>query len=221
MKTPSHLRKGFTLIELIVVIAILVTLASIAIPGVMGALNTANNTAARKVCIDITQAATRFAQDNNSSLPYYADDAKADHDDQIFLTTEAGKDANMIAILTNREEDDDNRMNTTHDTYLKADEQEQRLNGLYVDPADGSLNYYDPWGSPYYVVLCEEEKGCIDPFTTKRLRGKQCLVYSLGADKAGAAAKSSSKGKKGKKAKTSEADEEAIEDNVYSWKQTK
>lgn len=217
MKTPSLLRKGFTLIELIVVIAILATLASIAFPAYMSVQDSARATAARKVCTDIVSGVTNFSQDNNGMLPYDAKAVEPNRDDQIFLTTTAGNDAKLIAILTNREEDDDDRINSTRDTYLKADEQEQPTDGLFVDASDG-VNYYDPWGQPYYVVLCEEEKGCADPFNPKkRFRGKHCIVYSTGPDQAGAAAT----GAKGKKPAAADDEEDAVEDNIYSWKKTK
>ncbi len=243
MKTTftSRPTKGFTLIELIVVIAILGTLASISYPVIMSYMDTAKKTSATKTCTDIVEAVTRFRQDNAGALPYRMDMAKPDKQDQISLVTADGKDADMLKILTNREEDEDNRLNTNKEFYLRSDEQESKADGLYVDPGSGDLGLYDPWGSPYYVILCEESEGCIDPFTGKRLRGKNCIVYGLGPDQSGVAPESSSssskaskdkKGKKGKKGSkkgsknskpetnTSVAadDEEAIEDNVYSWK---
>lgn len=227
--------KGFTLIELIIVIAILATLAGIAYPTYMSIQENAKGTAAKKACLDIVEGVTRYSQDNNGMLPYDAKEVEPDNEDQIYLETSAGKDARLIQVLTNREEDDDNRLNVTRDTYLRSDEQDKPFDGLYIDSSEG-INFYDPWGHAYQVVLCEEEKGCIDPFNAKkRFRGKKCLVYSLGADGEGmgmtaATAKSTRKsgktGKGGKKAAAeaaaaSEAEEEAIEDNIYSWKNAK
>lgn len=234
MKTISisRYRKGFTLIELIIVIAILATLASIAYPTYMSIQDNASRTAAKKVCTDIVEGVTRFGQDNNGLLPYDLKQVEPDNRDQIYLESTAGKDARLIQVLTNRETDDDDRLNTTRDTYLRADEQEQARDGLYIDE-DGGVSYYDPWGEPYYIVLCEEEEGCIDPFHgKKRLRGKNCIVYSTGPDTEGAATamaaagKADRKDKRGKKDKKDDSDtitatelaEEALEDNVYSWK---
>ena len=226
--------KGFTLIELIIVIAILATLASIAYPTYMSIQENAARTAAKKVCTDIVSAVESFKQDNNGMLPYDSEMVEPDAKDQMHLTTTAGEDANLIKVLTNREDDEDRRLNSTRDIYLRSDEQEQPRDGLFVD-ASGELHFYDPWGKPYYIVLCEEDEGCIDPFGTRRYRGKNCLVYSTGPDMEGKAvintvAKSDEEQPKGKNAKKAAAEaaaaaaelaEEALEDNVYSWKNQK
>ena len=235
----SRRPQGFTLIELIVVIAILATLASIAYPGYMAFMDEAKRTSASKTCTDIVEAVTRFKTDNNGALPYNPGAVKADRNDQISLVTADGKDADLLKILTNRETDEDNRINSLKEFYLKSTEVEEKSDGLYVDPGTGDLGLYDPWGKPYYVILCEEQEGCMDPFTRKRLRGKSCIVYGLGPDgegvapsmttrkssasgsrKGGKKDKDGKKGKKDKEAAQAAAEEaaEAIEDNVYSWK---
>ncbi len=224
--------KGFTLIELIIVIAILATLAGIAYPTYMSIQENAGRTAAKKVCTDIVSAVESFKQDNNGMLPYNADMVEPDDDDQMFLTTAAGEDADLIKVLTNREDDDaERRLNSTRDIYLRSDEQEQPREGLYVNET-GEISFFDPWGKPYYVVLCEEDAGAKDPFTSRRYRGKNCLVYSTGPDQEGVASTATAKpakttkGKKDKKAAAAAAAaaellEEALEDNVYSWKNQK
>lgn len=221
--------KGFTLIELIIVIAILATLASIAYPTYMSIQENAARTAAKKSCTDIVTGVERFKQDNNGMLPYDPNEATPDGKDQIYLETVEGKDAKLIKVLTNREEDDDARLNSSRDTYLRSDEQEQPMGGLFIDSSEG-VNFYDPWGQPFYIVLCEEEQGAIDPFTSKRLRGKNCLVYSTGPDQDGKASVAAAdadedapKGKRSRKAAAAAAElaEEALEDNVYSWKNPK
>lgn len=206
--------KGFTLIELLIVIAILGTLAGIAYPAYMSVQVSASKSAAKKVCTDIVEGCTRFGQDNNGLMPYDPSETRPDNDEQIFLATKSGQDAKMIEILTNREESDD-RINTTRDTYLRSDEQEKPMDGLYVTDS-GEVSFYDPWGKPYYVVICEEDTGCIDPFTRKkRLRGKHCIVYSTGPDQLGVAGGHADRGKGASK------DDKTVADNVYSWKKEK
>ncbi len=236
----SRKRKGFTLIELLIVIAILGVLGGIAYPIYMSMSKEAERSAARKVCTDIQGGVTTFSQDHNGMLPY--DPALLEEDDreQIRFTTEAGKDGRFIAILTKRESEDDDKINTEGNIYLRSDENqdEKMANGLYVTSEGVSL--FDPWGKPYYIVLCPSDAGCIDPFTDKQLRQK-CLAYSTGPDGEGAAPDATSSaspkaGKKGKKDKKDKKDKkkkksapkpavddeefaEAIEDNVYSWKE--
>ena len=230
MKTTftNQFKKGFTLIELLVVIAILATLAGISTPVIMGQMERSKESAARKTCMDIVEGATRFRTDYGM-MPYRADMAEATEENnyQVSLITADEKDAGMLAILTNREEDEDNRMNVNKDYYLKSDEQEKKMDGLYVDPNSGTLGLYDPWGKPYYVVMCEENEGCTDPFTGKQLRGKNCIVYSLGTNQVGVAPQATPARKSGKKNKNKKAAEmtaeeeeyeEAISDNIYSWK---
>ncbi len=238
--------KGFTLIELLIVIGILAVLSSIAYPTYISISENAKRTAAEKVCVDIATGVERYAQDNNGALPYDSSMVRPNANDQIFLESAGGKDARLIEILTNREQDDDNRLNTSRDTYLRSDEKQDnaKRDGLYVDETSNEVSLYDVWGQPYYIILCEEQEGCMDPFTGKRFRGKHCFVYSTGPDQEGAAtdlAAASSKadkggkgGKKDKKKKSgkkqskqerqaaaaaaAEAMEEVVEDNVYSWK---
>ncbi len=241
----SRKPKGFTLIELIIVIGILAVLSSIAYPTYMAISENAKRAAVEKVCIDIVTGVERYAQDNNGALPYDSSMVKPDAEDQIYLESAEGKDARLVEILTDRERDDDNRLNTSRDTYLRSDEKQDtaKRDGLYVDEVSGEVSLYDTWGKPYYIILCEEQEGCVDPFhpKRKRFRGKHCFVYSTGPDMEGSAheasrpsasgGKSGKKGgKKGKKqsrkekqaaaAAAAEALEEVLEDNVYSWKKS-
>ena len=224
ISTGSPFRRGFTLIELIVVIAILGTLAGISYPAIMGFQENARVSAANKTCVDIVAGVSHFKQDHNGILPYYPNSAKPNRDDQIFLTTEAGKDAGLVSVLTGYEENDE-KLNINNEAYMKPTRAEEPRDGLFGESAD-ELSLYDPWGMPYYVVLCESLDGCIDPFTNKRIRRENCLVYSTGPDKEGisrahlgkAAKKAGKKMTAAQKAAAAEEAEDALIDNVYSWK---
>ncbi|MCH5285151.1 MAG: prepilin-type N-terminal cleavage/methylation domain-containing protein [Akkermansiaceae bacterium] len=208
---------GFTLIELIVVIAILATLMGIAYPAIMSYRESANKAAADKIGKDIVGAVHQFRQDHNGILPFDPQMAKPNREDQIFLNTDRGKDAHLVSIITGYEEGDE-KFNINNQAYMNPAKVEDRSNGLYGD-SQSELGLYDPWGSPYYIVLCESDDGCIDPFTGKRYRGECCMVYSTGPDRAGIAPAHQGRKKKGKKsAALVEEEEDLIQDNVYSWK---
>lgn len=225
MTFTTYNKKGFTLIELLVVIAILATLAGISSPIIMGQMEAARESTARKTCLDIVEGATQFRTDYGV-LPFRTDEAEPSEENnyQVSLTTEVGSDAGMLAILTNREEDDDSRMNTNKEYYIRSDVQEKKAEGLYEDPATGELvGLYDPWGKPYYVLMCEENEGCTDPFTGKKLRSKNCIAYSTGVNGIGKApdripARGKKKNKNAEMTVEEEEAEEAISDNIYSWK---
>lgn len=223
MKNTNAIRqsRGFTLLELIVVIMILATLGGIAYPTIMGFQENARISAANKTCMDIVAGVAQFKQDHNGLLPYSTDHMKPDRDDQVYLTTLAGKDATLISVLTGYEEGD-TRLNVNNEAYMKPTKAESPQDGLYGESAD-ELSLYDPWGHPYYIVLSESMDGCLDPFTGKRVRRETCLVYSTGKDGEGIApAHAGKKARKGGKNKASAEDEEdALLDNIYSWKKNK
>ena len=229
MKISNSAKKysGFTLIELIVVIMILATLAGIAYPAIMGFMENGRIATANKVCSDIVAGVEQFKQDNNGILPYYPNRMKPDRDDQVYLITLPNKEAGLLGILTGYE-DSGERLNTTGEAYIKPTKVESPIDGLYGESND-ELGLYDPWGQPYYIVLSESTQGSIDPFTGKRVRNVTSLVYSIGPDKEGIAPAHLGKGKKsGNKKKMNKAQKadaeaeakEAISDNVYSWKKT-
>lgn len=221
-------RRGFTLIEILIVIAIIATLASVAYPIFTSYMQDARAMASRKDCMDIANAIENFKRDNNSMWPLHTDDID-DSQDVITLVTEPGKDGGLLEILTSREKGD-MRVNERRYVYLRGDLNEDPRGGIYED-AGGGLGYYDPWGKPYTVLITDlEGDGLPDPFTGKDTR-KQVLVYGNGPD--GKASpiqhekkkrhKRTVKGKKGAKAaqEVSSSADDPNEDNVYSWKKLK
>ena len=230
----SQTRKGFTLIELIVVIAIMAMLAGVAYPTMMSFRTTAAQSAARKQCLDIIMGISSFKSQYNGALPLRTENLESDDNNQIVITTNYGADANLLRVLTNRELDEEDMINHERDVYLKSNLAEGPRDGLHENE-EGELGLFDPWGKPYYIIISDERGGAIDPYTGKATQ-KDCIVYSLGPDSDGFPV-AQDKPKNGRKntrmtaaqrkaalAAAAEADEDAadaIEDNVYSWKKTK
>ena len=66
-------RKGFTLVEIMIVVAIIALLAAIAIPNLMSAKRTANTAAAKANVRALSTAAEVFATGHNGTYPTTVD----------------------------------------------------------------------------------------------------------------------------------------------------
>ena len=62
-------RKGFTLVEIMIVVAIIALLAAIAIPNLLSAKRTANDAAAKATVRSLSTAAEVYATANNGAYP--------------------------------------------------------------------------------------------------------------------------------------------------------
>lgn len=239
-------RKGFTLIELLIVIAILASLGAIGYGVYFSMFDKGKASAAKQVCVQLATASETFFQDQ--AIPPFDLNKFDSREEQLHFATNGKADGGMITVLLGQEEGDSEgrRLNPTNQQYITGDVQEQAADGLY-QTQDGTMAYYDPWGSPYYIIYCESDSGAVDPFIEKGrpLRGKHFLVYSLGPDQDGLApisqevkdAKKEAKKQERKERKrnkkmtkkekaaakeaariAAEDEKAAYEDNIFSWK---
>jgi prepilin-type N-terminal cleavage/methylation domain-containing protein len=199
-------RKGFTLVELLVVITIIVALAGVAFVTAQKAMNTARERQSQKDCADLALSINNFISEHQGVLPV---DALADLSEDKAISTDVDDPANMISILMDRERgSEQDHVNRTGKKYVSAQIVDERRGGLYIEGRQMGL--YDPWGKPYYVILDVNGDEEIKDPTAKKNQDKpifsRVIVYGTGLDGAGS--------QKDHKIQ----DPEYNADNIYSWK---
>lgn len=201
-----HSQRGFTLIEMLVVILIIATLSSLAMGGFQIARENARKTVAKKVCTDLVNAVQLFENDYGV-LPTLAG---APAGDTTFIT-----DNNLMDILLAKDTAA-NAQNSRQKRYLDLDiasttDLATATNGLYETAATAHL--LDPWHNRldggYYAVIVDSnyDNQITNPFADAApkdvIRGKKVIAYS--------------NGKNGLSDFTKVAKAEVNQDNVYSW----
>lgn len=219
----NHPRKGFTLIELLIVIAILASLGGVGYGVYFSMFDKGKASAAKQVCVQLATASETFFQDY--MIPPFDLTQFNSDEEQLHFATDGAEDGGIVNVLMGEENEDeapDGRLiNPRKQQYITGNIQDTPADGLYQDQ-DGKLAYYDPWGSPYYIIYNESDRGAIDPFVEKSrpLRGKHFLVYSLGPDQEGIAP-IAQEVKEAKKASAKEAKKAAREAKKAEKKMTK
>jgi prepilin-type N-terminal cleavage/methylation domain-containing protein len=178
MKAATSRRpSGFTLVELLVVIVIIATLASLGISGGLKALEKAKRTTSMAAARGVESAVNNYFTEYGS-MP---GDGTESADTTVKTNTPAG--VNLLKVLLGI----DTVINTRGVKFLSITEGKSNANGLmYNATGDTVTGLYDPWGGPYNVVLDFDFDEKVKPLTAaeaaKTLNGRRVAVWSNGAD---------------------------------------
>ena len=190
-------RRGFTLVELLVVIAIIAVLASLGFAGFNMAIQKAKKTSAKAAISSLVQACNDFYEDN-SQLPLN-EGATADQ--------ERLSDNDLMSILVGLETaSEENPTQTTYFKYKKASGKGQNMyDGLDRNQSQAQL--FGPWKNKqendrFYRLMMDydfnEEIDEPSNLGNERQFGQRVLAYHFGKD--------------------GEAGPGNNQDNVYSYK---
>ncbi len=184
MKTRPQRRakSGFTLVELLVVISIIIVLAAMSFGAAQMAMNKARKTQALADISAIEQSIERFFSEY-SRFPNIS--AQGDE-----LQTAGDAGAELLTILLGKEQTGTSMQNPRQIPFLSGIKEGKRnRGGIIYGQGGGSSSIqglYDPWGNPYHIIMDTEfEDEIRDPIKSggQPIRNRKVIVYTLGNDK--------------------------------------
>ena len=159
MRKRGGRQGGFTLVEMLVVVAIIAILAGILVPTVNGGLKSAKKRRAEVECQNIETAVRQFQSDFRYMPWGNYNDKKKMGDDQ--WAEESGNQKKVMSFLQGS--------NVLQKIYLEI-----------PDSGKGDGVFYDPWGKPYVIGMDRNGDGQL------KWNGKTyklaVMVYSYGPD---------------------------------------
>ncbi|MFK7909850.1 MAG: prepilin-type N-terminal cleavage/methylation domain-containing protein [Akkermansiaceae bacterium] len=173
MKLYKKHRRGFTLVELLVVIAIIAILAALGTPAILAQLKKAKIAKSQGVCQAFEVAVNNFESEYNF-LPYSGSAPNAD--------TEIRSNTDIMSVLAGLEDE----VNFKKIKFFELGEPKGSSEASYKDGmhvSGNSAKLYDPWGEPYYLELDYDYDGQIkNPYEAGEFIRKKAICWSKGPD---------------------------------------
>jgi hypothetical protein len=173
-------RHGFTLVELLIVIAIIMVLAALGFAGVTRALKRAKSVQSLNIATGLAQSVHSF-YDEYGALP-------ASEPTKEPLSTTAAGGVDVLRVLL-AQETGTTILNSRGIRFLDPKQAKGKKGGIDFGANGATLTaMYDAFGYPFYIAFDEDYNDEIEnPAKVKAtdpdiLRGFKAVVYSAGAD---------------------------------------
>jgi len=157
----STLRRGFTLIEMLVVIAIIAILSALLFPAIGKAMETAKRNKAGVEARAIAAAIDLFFNDYGY-LPVPLNEQGGGNEQGQPFTDDESKKIIQVLIAEN------NQLNPRRKVYLK------------IEQAQSTGELLDPWGSQYLIKLDRDYDGKVEFFSAPNQFRTRSIVLSRG-----------------------------------------
>lgn len=181
MKNHSYrLHRGFTLVELLIVIAIIMVLAALGFAGVQSAMRKAKTVQTLNIATNVSQAIHNYF-DEYGSLPMVAVTPTP-------IATNTGEGVNVLRVLLAQEGTGSNILNTKGVRYLDVKTAKAKKAGIEYGGGTQATGLFDAWGNPFYIAFDDDyndeilNPDKISPTDPDIVRGAKAVVYSFGAD---------------------------------------
>lgn len=160
---PPRMRSAFTLIELLIVIAVIAVLAGLSFPAMRGALNSGKKAQARNDVQQMAAAIRAF------ELEYGRQPSTTTGEDQWV----GGNNENLVKVLLGI----DQNLNPRGIRFFEPKMVSDTKGGVN----QSNFRFYDPWGSPYYIKLNTDYDNKINHYGDQYV---SVVVHSTGPDQA-------------------------------------
>lgn len=181
-KYHTSFLRGFTLVELLIVIAIIMVLAALGFAGVRTAMRKAKTVQSLNIATSLAQSIQHY-YDEYGALP-------AANATNTPMSTSTGEGVNILRVLLAQEGNGNNIRNTRMIRFLEVKTAKARKAGLeYSGGNTQATGLFDAWGEPYFIVFDDDYNDEIpnpQPNGTADapiIRGVKAVVYSKGADR--------------------------------------